>query len=126
MTKKRKPICLSELIFWVKNELLAEEALKKDPIPLFAIEEVTVEVNFVVSGNLKGGFNLQVVEADAEIEEQRVQKATVKMTPLLDREQVIEELVETRPEIIEIVKSKSVKAVLKGRSADEGVIRSPR
>ncbi len=41
---------LNELIHWVKKELLSEKAKENDPEPLFIIDEVTVEVNFVLSG----------------------------------------------------------------------------
>ncbi len=111
-----KPVSLQDLIYWVKQELMSEDAQQNDPVPLFTIDEVTVEVNFVVDGTLKGGFSvLKIVEAGSEVSEQRVQKAIVKMTPILGREQVIDEMVASNPEIVEVVKSESVKAILKGR-----------
>ena len=117
MSDNKRPISLSELIYWVKQELLSEEARKKDPVPLFTIDEVTVEVNFVVEGTIEGGFSvLKIVEVGSEVLEQQVQKATIKMTPILDREQVVDELVASNPEILEVVKSESVKAVLKGKT----------
>jgi hypothetical protein len=85
-------------------------------VPLFTIDEITIEVNFVVEGTIKGGFSaLKVVEAGSEVSEQRVQKATIKMTPILRREQIIDELVASNPEVLQVVKSESVRAVLKGR-----------
>jgi hypothetical protein len=117
MTEKTKPISLSDLIYWVKQELLSEEARKNDPVPLFAIDEITVEINFIVEGTVKGGFSaLTIVEAGSEVSEQRVQKATIKMAPILDRAMVIDELVASNPEIVEVVKSESVKAILKGKT----------
>jgi hypothetical protein len=79
---------LSELIHWVKEELLSDEAFKDDPMPLFVIDEVTVEVNFIVSGEGDGSFNLHVVKAGAKISEERVQKAIVRMKPLVPYERV--------------------------------------
>ncbi len=115
-----KPVSLRDLIYWVKQELLSEEAQQEDPVPLFTIDEVTVEINFVVEGTLKGGFSaLKIVEAGSEVSEQRVQKATVKLTPILEREQLIDEMVAANPQIIEVVKSNAVKAILKGRTQAE-------
>ena len=86
----KKPVSLRDLIYWVKEELLSSQARQDDPVPLFAIDEVTVEVNFVVEGTLKGGFSaLKIVEAGSEVSEERVQKAMIKMTPILEREQVM-------------------------------------
>ncbi len=116
MASDNKPVSLIDLIYWVKQELLSEEARKKDPVPLFTIDEIAVEVNFMVEGTMKGGFSaLKVVEAGSEVSEQRVQKATIKLTPILDREQVVDELVASNSEILEIVKSDSVRALLKGK-----------
>jgi len=120
MSDQERPISLQELIYWVKQELLSADAREKDPVPLFTIDEVTIEVNFVVEGTIKGGFSaLKVVEAGSEVSEQRVQKATIKMTPILGRGEIIDELVASNPEILEMVKSKSVRAVLKGRMKAE-------
>jgi hypothetical protein len=123
MSTGERPISLRELIQWVKQELLSEEAQKKDQVPLFTIDEVTVEVNFVVDGKLKSGFSaLRIVEAGSEVSEKRVQKAIIKMTPILERQQMIDELVTLRPEIAEGVKSKSARAFLKGRVEDESTV----
>ena len=116
MEDSKKHVSLRELIHWVKQELLSEEAQGEDPVPLFVIDEVTVEVNFVVDGKLKSGFSaFKVVEVGSEVAEQRVQKATIKMTPILNREQIIDEWVTADPERVKVVKSQSVKAYLKGR-----------
>src|SRR5512141_216201 len=85
-------IKLSELIHWVKRELLSDDALKDDPVPLFVIDEVTIEVNFVLSGEGTGEFNLQVVKAGAKVTEERVQKAIVRMKPIVPYERVRERL----------------------------------
>jgi len=90
----KKAVKLSELIRWVKKELLSDEALRDDPVPLFVIDEVTVEVNFVLSGEGEGGFDLQVVTAGAKVAEERMQKAIVRMKPLVPYERVRERLEE--------------------------------
>ncbi len=88
----RNAVRLSELIHWVKKELLSDEAFRDDPVPLFVIDEVTVEVNFVISGEGEGSFDLQVVKADAKVAEERVQKAIVRMKPIVPYERVRERL----------------------------------
>ena len=118
MTKK--PVSLRELIYWVKEELLSELARQQDPVPLFAVDEVTVEVNFVVDGTLQGGFDIKVVQASSEVSEQRVQKAVVKLSPVLDRQAIIDELAASNPGILDTVKSRSAKALLKGGSGGPG------
>lgn len=110
---------LNELINWVKQELLSKEARSKDPVPLFVIDEVTVEVNFVLSGKGGGGFDLKVVKADAEVSEERIQKAIVRMKPLLSHEEVVDKLLTEYPQIKEEIVNDSVKVILKGRGSDE-------
>ncbi len=112
-------IKLNELIHWVKQELLSEEARSNDPVPLFAIDEVTVEVNFILAGKGSGGFDLKVVKADAEVAEERVQKAVVRMKPLLSHAELVAKLLEKHPEIEEEIVSDSVKVMLKGRTLDK-------
>jgi len=107
----KSTVKLSELIRWVKKELLSDEARRDDPMPLFVIEEVTVEVNFVLSGGGKAGFNLQVVMADAEVTEERVQKAIVRMKPLVPYEGVRARLGE---EQLEYIEKEAAKVLLKG------------
>ena len=108
MPGNKKPISLSELIYWVKQELLSDEARKKDPVPLLVIDEVTVEVNFVVDGEVGAGFSaLQVVEVGSKVKDQRVQKATIKMTPILDREQLLDELATLYPDLLKKVGKRS-------------------
>ena len=112
----KNTVKLSELIHWVKKELLSDEALRDDPMPLFVIDEVTVEVNFVLSGGGKGGFDLQVVKADAEVAEERVQKAIVRMKPLVPYERVRERLEEKHLKHLE---DRVVRVMVKGLGLSE-------
>lgn len=81
---------LSELIAWIKQELLVQERLNAESGPLFAVEEVTVEVNFVVEGKGQTGLDVKVLQLGTEIAEQRVQKAIVKMKPILPYEEILD------------------------------------
>jgi len=107
---------LSELIHWVKKELLSDDALKDDLVPLFVIDEVTVEVNFVVSGEGNGEFDLQVVKATAKVSEERVQKAIVKLKPLVPYERVRERLDERQLRHLE---DRVVRVLVKGLDLSE-------
>jgi hypothetical protein len=112
----KKTIKLSELIHWVKKELFSDEAFRDDPVPLFAIDEVTVEVNFVLSGGGKAGLNLQVVKAGTEVTEERVQKAIVRMKPLVSYERVRDRL---GKEQLEHLENEVARVLVKGRFLPE-------
>lgn len=83
---------LSALIYQIKQDLLSLEARERDQIGLFSLDEVTLEVNFVVTGDVDSGFNLGVVTLGSKVAEERVQKVTLKLTPLLPRKELIESL----------------------------------
>lgn len=112
----KKTVKLSELIHWVKEELLSDEVFRDDPVSLFVIDEVTVEVNFVLSEEGGGGFNLQVVKADAKIADERVQKAVVRMKPIVPYDRVIDKLEEGELEYIE---KEAARVLVKGRVLPE-------
>lgn len=107
---------LSELIYWVKKELLSKESFEEDTMPLFMIDEVTVEVNFVLSGEGEGGINLQVVKVGTKVSEERVQKAIVKLKPLVPYERVRERLEEQQLKHFE---DRVVKILVKGLETSE-------
>lgn len=115
----KKTVKLSELIHWVKKELLSDEAFRDDPVPLFVIDEVTVEVNFVLSGEGKAGLNLQVVTAGTEVTEERIQKAVVRMKPLVPYERVRERLEEKHLKHLE---DRVVRVLVKGLDLPEASV----
>jgi hypothetical protein len=120
MPKDSESMHLRELIYRVKQELLSAEYQEKDPDPLFAIDEVTLEVHFVVEKQMSGGLSiLKVVEFGSELSGQQVQKAIVKMRPILPREQIIGEFLAGDPERAKALKYDSVQGILKGRTDTE-------
>ena len=112
----KNTVKLSELIHWVKKELLSDEALRDDPVPLFVIDEVTVEVNFVLSGEGEGNFDLRIVKAGARVAEKRVQKAIVRMKPLVPYERVRDRLEEKQLRHLE---DRVVRVLVKGPPVTE-------
>jgi hypothetical protein len=115
----KKSVKLSELIHWVKQELLSAKAFENDSVPLFVIDEVIVEINFVLAGEADGGFDLQVVKAGTKVSEERVQKAIVKMKSLVPYERVRERLEEKHLKHLE---DRVVKVIVKGLDSSEQAV----
>ena len=115
----KNSVKLSELIHWVKQELLSEETRGTDPVPLFVIDEVTLEVNFVLTGEGEGGFDVKVVKAGAKVTEEHVQTATIKMKPLVPYNKLAEEFAKRKPHLVEQVMEDSVRVLLRGRTVED-------
>lgn len=91
-------IGLQELIFQVKQELLAANPAQraKDPYPLFFIDKVDLEIAVKVNRTTSGGLKITVLgfaEASAgkSMAHERGNVIKVSLSPLLTREQIIEE-----------------------------------
>ena len=110
---------LNELLMWVKQELLSEEARKNDPVPSFVIDEVTVELSFALTGTVESGINIQVVNLGGEAGEERVQKAIVHMRPILEVDEVVKAYRERRPHVEERLLKESIRTLLRGSVSDE-------
>jgi len=90
MPRSNKSLGLVELIEQMKQDLLNVPPSSEPE--LFFIDEVTLEVNFTVSGDIESGFNFGVVTLGSDVSEERVQKVTIKMTPLVSKNQLIEKI----------------------------------
>jgi hypothetical protein len=88
MDNKKYSLGINDLIQRVKHELLQIDTSNETDI--FSIDEILLELNFAVSGDLESGFNIGVVTLGSNISEERVQKVTIKMTPLVTKEQIID------------------------------------
>ena len=118
-------ISLADLIFWVKKELLSPRSLGRDPAPLFVIDGVTIEVNFVLKGSGKGGFDMVVVKAEGEGGEERIQKATVRLKPIIASEALSTRFAETYPQKMEEIVSRSIAVLFKGQSDEDDDVSVP-
>ena len=87
-----KSIGLSELIYGVKRELLTPDSRVDDPVPLFGVEEIQVEVTVSVSRTGEGGINIQVLSLAAGASKEEAQTVRVILRPIYSREQLIAEL----------------------------------
>lgn len=81
---------ITDLIHRIKKDLLSEQ--NQTPPDLFSIDELTLEISFVISGDIESGFDLGVVTLGSQISEERIQKVTIKLTPLMSKSQLIERL----------------------------------
>lgn len=96
--KESKPIGLAELIHLVKQELLSPASLQDDPIPLFAVEEIELEVAISVSREGEAGLNLQVLSLGGGVSRQDAQIVRVILKPLRNREELIADLRQRDPQ----------------------------
>lgn len=117
-----KPIGLSEFIYQVKKDLLDKQFTADDPVPLFAIDQVEVEVGVMAtregSGGLKGGINLSIIGlggAEAELggkfSKENAQTVRVTLSPLLSKEQLLARM---PPEQRERVMQQAEEAIARG------------
>jgi hypothetical protein len=110
----KNTVKLSQLITWVKQEILSSKMLDNDPAPLFAIDEVILEVNFVIAGEVDGTIDLLVAKTDATVTEERVQKATIRMKSLVPPEKLSETLEKDYPAVYREIFLQSARVLLKG------------
>ena len=93
---KSSNIGISDLIQELKKDLLSNIDNTPD---LFSIDEVTLEISFTVSGDIHSGLNFGVVTLGSDISEDRVQKISVKMSPLFSKDQLVEK--ENKPDTVQ-------------------------
>jgi len=95
---KKQQLGITDLIEQIKEELITNQKNTNNP-NLFLIDEITVEVNFVIKGDIDGGFNLGVVTLDSNISEEKVQKVILKMTPLFTKEQILKKIAKSHQQL---------------------------
>ncbi|MHC5771615.1 MAG: trypco2 family protein [Nostoc sp.] len=111
-------IGLAELIEHIKQELLSTEAEGEKPIPLFSVDQVSLELQVTARKEGKAGIKVYVVELGGGGSRDDVQKVTVTLTPLLSKEERIA-LYKTRyPQKWKLLEETSIEGLLKG-SNDE-------
>ncbi|MBN8580586.1 MAG: hypothetical protein J0L96_07935 [Anaerolineae bacterium] len=84
MSITTKELGLREFIKQIKNELLLSQSNPEEKF--LYIEEIEIEINIVVSGDINSGFNLGVITLGSEVKEDRIQKIKVKLSPLVSKE----------------------------------------
>lgn len=91
-----EPIGLQELIYQVKQELLAPNPKAKaaHPYPLFAIDKIELEIAVSVTREAKGGIRVSVVEFGGSVSRERGHVVTVSLSPLLSPEEIRQQAIE--------------------------------
>ncbi|MEO1431772.1 MAG: trypco2 family protein [Cyanobacteria bacterium J06633_8] len=82
-------IGLSELIEQVKQELLTKSPENENDIPLLSVDSVELELQVTVKNEGKAGIKLYVLELGGGNSQDDVQKVKVKLSPLLNKEQML-------------------------------------
>jgi hypothetical protein len=85
-----KHLEVNELIKHIKKEL----STPPDDDDIFFVEEIQLEINFTVTGTVDGGFNLGVVTVDSNVNEERIQKVTLKLMPIVSKEELLKKMPE--------------------------------
>jgi hypothetical protein len=108
-------IGLQELLHQVKQELLAQSP--DDPVPLFYVEGVELELSVLVRKQGQAGIKVYVVDVGGEFGRERGHLVRVTLRPLYSREEMrrlIEEDPQLGPRLVPTAKS----GVVKGLSAE--------
>jgi len=114
-----KSIGLTELIYQVKRELLSSESRQNDPVPLFAVDEIELEVAITVSREGQAGINIQVFSLGGGASRADAQTVRVKLKPLRTREELLADLQKRDPGLFDTMTEESLLLLLKGGQADK-------
>lgn len=109
-------IGLSELIQQVKKELLAQSPDMETDIPIFAVDSVELELQVTVKKEAKGGIKIYVLEMGGGASRDDVQKVKLKLSPLLNKEQLLAIYKKRYPERWSELLEKAGEALTKGSS----------
>lgn len=112
------PIGLTELIYQVKKELLSSESRRGDPVPLFAVEEIQLEVAVSVSREGEAGINIQVLSLGGGVSRADAQTVRVTLRPLRSREELIAELRQRDPQLFASMAEESLNLLKGTQQAD--------
>lgn len=122
-------IGLQDLIYQVKNELLASNPAQKakDPYPLFFIDKVELEIAVKVTRATSGGIKLTVLDfaevgGGRSVDRERGHVVKVSLSPLLSRDVILAKAMKDE-RVREMVTKDSAEAFVK---ADEsGMVGEP-
>lgn len=107
-------IGLTELIQQVKQELLTPSPDSETDIPIFAVDSVELELQVTVKKEGKAGIKIYVLDIGGGGSRDDVQKVKVKLSPLLNREQLLAIYKKQHPQRWSELLEENVKAATKG------------
>lgn len=82
-------INLPELVNQIKQDLMQQELGGAETAPLFSVDEVTIAVQAKVTKDADAGIKIYVVELGGGGGKEDVQTITLKLSPLLNKEERI-------------------------------------
>jgi hypothetical protein len=124
--KAQESIGLAEFIQQVKQDLLSVTPGKEKDAPFLFVESVELELQVTVKrtgkAGAKGSIKIDVlgvggevgVEAGGEVGRDDVHKVTVKLSPLFDKDYLMEKYKALYPEQVLPTLKKSMDALIKG------------
>lgn len=118
-------IGLAEFIQQVKRELLTTYPDNENDTPLLSVDSVELELQVTVKKEGGGGVKINVLqfgsgEASGKLSRDDVQKVTVKLSPLLSKEDILKAYYKQNPEKWQQFLEKTVDGLTKG-SDDPGI-----
>jgi len=113
-----KPIGLTELIYQVKRELFSSGSRQDDPVPLFAVDEIELEVAVTVSREGQAGINIQVLNLGGGASRADAQTVRVKLKPLRTREELIADLRTRDPQLFDTMTEEALSLLKGGQAAN--------
>lgn len=118
-------IGLAELIQQVKKELLTVHPDSENDTPLLSIDSVELELQVTVKKEGGGGIKINVLqfgggEISGKVNRDDVQKVTVKLSPLVSKEALINTYGKQNPEKYQQFVDQTLTGILKG-SDDPGI-----
>lgn len=108
-------IGLQELIYQVKKELLAQSP--EDPVPLFYVEGVELELSVTARKEGQAGIKIYVVDVGGGGAREQAQMVRVQLRPLFSREEmrrIVEQDPVLGPLLPQVAKQGAVKGGLFG------------
>jgi hypothetical protein len=109
---------LTDLIYQVKKELLSPESRRADPVPLFSVEAIELEVAVSVRREGQAGVNIQVLSAGGGVAREDAQTVRVTLRPLRTREELIAELRQRDPKLFADMADESLRLLKGAQQAD--------
>jgi len=87
--KNENAIGLAELIEQVKQELLNPPPGAETDPPVFAVDSVELELQVTVKKDARAGIKIYVIDVGGGGSRDDIQKVKVKLSPLLDKKQLL-------------------------------------
>ncbi len=112
------PIGLAELIEKVKQELFLN---RNTTTPFFSVDQVELELQVTVHKEGNAGIKIYVVEASGGGSRENVQKVTVTLTPLLNKQELLAAYESEHPGSRAIIDRVATEVVVKG-PVDPGAV----